>query len=39
MTPATFEMDNCMPDWNDDFDFGAFLNLPPDDVDQGAEDG
>lgn len=35
----TFGMDNCMPDLTDDFDFGAFLNLPPDDVDQGGEEG
>ena len=39
MTRASFEMDNSMPDSMDDFDFRAFLNLPPDDVDQGAEDG
>ncbi|KAF6218028.1 hypothetical protein HO133_006440 [Letharia lupina] len=35
MTPKIFEMDNDMPDWTDDFDFGAFLIIPPDDVDQG----
>ena len=39
MTRASFEMDNLMPDLTDDFDFGTFLNLPPDDVDQGVEDG
>ena len=22
-------------DWTEDFDFGAFLDFPPDDVDQG----
>lgn len=35
MTPATFEMDSYMHDWTDDIDFGAFINFPPDDVDQG----
>ena len=39
MTSGTFEMDNYMPDLMDDFDFGAFLNFPPDDVDQGGGDG
>lgn len=39
MTHATFEMANSMPDLTDDFDFGTFLNLPPDDVDQGVVDG
>lgn len=39
MTTATFEMDNYMPDWTDDFDFGAFLNFPPNDDNQGREDG
>ena len=39
MTSGTFEMDSCMPDLMDDFDFGAYLNFPPDDVDQGGEDG
>ena len=41
MTRASFEMDELMPDLIDDFDFdfGAFLNLPSDDVDQGVEDG
>ena len=35
MTSASFEMDNYTPDWTDDIDFRAFLNFPPDDVDQG----
>lgn len=39
MTPATFAMDKYMPDWTDDFDFGAFVNFPPDDVDQGDMSG
>lgn len=39
MTSEPFERDNYMPDWTDDFDFGAFLNFTPDDVDQGGEDG
>ena len=28
-----------MPDWNDEFDFGAFLNLPADEADQGDMSG
>lgn len=32
-------MDDYMPNWTEDFDFGAFLNFPPDDVDQSGEDG
>ncbi|KAL9074467.1 MAG: hypothetical protein Q9161_002255 [Pseudevernia consocians] len=39
MTPATFETDNYMPGLTDDFDFGAFPKFPPDDDDQGHEDG
>lgn len=39
MTPATFEMDKYMPDWTDDLDFGAFVNFPSDDVDQGDMSG
>ena len=38
MTRASNEMDNLMPDLTDDFDFGAFLNLPPDYVDHGLDD-
>ncbi|CAD6584771.1 MAG: hypothetical protein ASARMPREDX12_001749 [Alectoria sarmentosa] len=39
MTPATFEMDKYMPDWTGDLDFGAFVNFPSDDVDQGDMSG
>lgn len=35
MTSAAFGMDNDIPDWTEDFDFGAFLNFPPDNADQG----
>ena len=34
-----FEMDNYMPELTEDVDFGAFLNFPPDGLDQGGEDG
>lgn len=39
MTFQSIEMGNYMPDWTEDFDFGAFVNFPPDDGDQGGEDG
>ena len=39
MTTTNLDTDSYMPDWTDDFDFGAFLNFSPDDVDQGGEDG
>ena len=40
MKPSdALEMDNHMPDWDDDRDFGAFVNLSSDDDDQGGEDG
>ena len=34
-----FEREGYMPGLTGHFDFGAFLNLPPDDEDQGGEDG
>ena len=43
MEPSeVLDWEKYLPDWTDDFDFGAFLNLPPDDhahVAQGGEDG
>ena len=38
MTHESFEMDNPVPDWTEEFDFGAFLDFPPDDDDQGGEE-
>ena len=39
MTSTPFDVDNYMPDWDEDFDFGAFLNLPADEDDQGVMTG
>ena len=39
MDSRTFETDYTMPDLTDDFDFGEWLDFPPDDLDQGGEDG
>ena len=39
MGSRTFETDYAMPDLTDDFDFGEWLDFPPDDLDQGGEDG
>ena len=39
MTSTSFDADNYMPDWTEDFDFGAFLNLPNDEGDQGVMTG
>lgn len=39
MTLQTFEIEKYMPDWTVDFDTGAFLDSPPDDVNQGSEHG
>ena len=39
MTSEPFGTANYMPDWNDEFDFGAFLNLPPNEADQGVMSG
>ena len=35
----SFDTDCAMPDLEDDFDLGEWLNFPPDDRDQGGEDG